>query len=127
MRIEEISVRRSRSSSAGSFRDTIPILRSDIRVSLRRNVVWSDDLYEYFFQVWFAVGRSQLLDRSFGQQLSVLDDPNDVAELFDFAHDVRRENHSLAQIAAVADEGGNRSRRHDVKTKRGLVENHHRG
>src|SRR5713226_8442054 len=53
-----------------------------------------------------------------------MDDADDIAELFDFAHDVSGEDNGFALVAAFADESGNGARGHDVETVRGLVEDH---
>src|SRR6202158_1395564 len=85
------------------------------------------DLDEDIFQILFAGSVAQLGEGALGQQPAVVDDPDVIAELFDFAHDMRGENHRLAAIAAFPDETDDRARGHYVQAHGGLIENHHRG
>src|SRR5260370_41266233 len=105
----------------------MPTLRSDISAGLRLEVMGRDNLDEDFFKIALAVFFAELLESAFGEELSAVDDANDVAELFDFAHDVSGEDDGFALIATFADEGDDGARGHDVEAKGGLVENHHRG
>src|SRR5215475_6407801 len=119
-----MSVRRSRSASVSSLRYTIPMLRQ--LISDRLFVVRRDDLHENVFHIAEAVPLAQLLDGSLGQQLSVLDDAYDVAELFHLAHHVGRENHRLAAVAAFPNELDDGPRGHNVQAQCGLVKDHDR-
>src|SRR6266436_7204425 len=105
----------------------MPTLRSDISAGLRLEVMGRDNLDEDFFKIALAVFFAELLESAFGEELSAVDDANDVAELFDFAHDVSGEDDGFALIATFADEGDDGARGHDVEAKGGLIENHHRG
>src|SRR5580698_4347697 len=127
IRIDEISVRLSRSASVSSFRYTMPTLRSDMSVILRRrHIVWRHDLDKNLLEVALAIFCAQIVKRAFGEQLAALNNPDHVAQFLDFAHDVRRKNNGFAEVAAFADERGDRPGRHDVEPERRLVEDHHR-
>src|SRR5882724_160270 len=103
------------------------MLRRDILVVLRGNIVGRNYLDEDFLEVLLAVFFTKLLERALCQEFPVLDDADHVAKFFDFAHDVGRENDGFAQVPALAYEGGDGARGHDVEPQRGFVENHHRG
>src|SRR6267378_6068228 len=100
------------------------MLRKDISVSLRVDKVGCDDFDENFLQNLFVVLIAKLREGSLGEQLSVVDDADGVAELFDLAHDVGGENDGLAVVTAFADERGNGTSGHDVEAVGGLVEDH---
>ena len=70
---------------------------------------------------------AQLFQRAFGEKLAGLNDSDDVAELFDFRHDVSGENDGFTAVAAFADESGDGAGGHDVQAVGGLVEDHDRG
>src|SRR5258707_11634582 len=98
----EISVRRSH-----PFREFLAVDNSNcVQVHsvlcLSPGLQRAHNLDENFLQVLFCVPLTQLRKRPLGQQLPVMNDPDHVAELFDFAHDVRRENHGFAAVAALA-------------------------
>src|SRR6266851_668666 len=85
-----------------------------------------DDFDEDFLEVLLGIFFAQLGEGAFGQQFAVVNDADDVAELFDFAHDVRGEDDGFTAVAALADEGGDGASGHDVEAESGLVEDHHR-
>src|SRR5258708_4418058 len=93
----------------------MPTLRSDISAGLRLEVMGRDNLDEDFFKIALAVFFAELLESAFGEELSAVDDANDVAELFDFAHDVSGEDDGFALIATFAVEGEGGARGHDVR------------
>src|SRR5579884_55609 len=119
-------VRRSRRASVSSLRYTMPTFLTDISSTLRRSVMRRDDFYENLFQVLLPVSLPKLRKGAFRQQLAVLDNSDDVAQLLHLAHYVRRENHRLSPVPAFANKRDNGSRRHDVQAQRRLVEDHHR-
>src|SRR6266851_3534070 len=96
-------------------------------VVLRRNVRRLNNLYEDFLEVLFGVALAKLGEGAFGEEASAVNDADGVAELFDFAHDVRGENDGLAVLAALADEADDGARGHDVQASGRLVKNHHGG
>src|SRR5260370_35839643 len=104
----------------------MPTLRSDISAGLRLEVMGRDNLDEDFFKIALAVFFAELLESAFGEELSAVDDANDVAELFDFAHDVSGEDDGFALIATFADEGDDDARCDDDEPKVSCFENHHR-
>src|ERR1700723_3745192 len=109
IKIDEISVRLSRKASVSSFRYTMPMLRSDMSVVLRRrHIMRRHDLHENLFQVALTIFCAQLFQRPFGEQFAALNDSDYIAQFLHFAHDVRRKNHGLAQVAAFADKRGDR-------------------
>src|SRR6266849_4212792 len=105
----------------------MPTLRKDMSVGLRGDVVGSDDLDEDFLEIGFGVLIAKLSQGAFGKKLPVMDDTDEVAELFDFAHDVGGEDDGFAAVAALADEGGDGPGGHDIEAVGGLVEDHDRG
>src|SRR5438105_12246386 len=104
----------------------MPILRADILVSLRGNIVGSDDLDENVLEILFVMLIAKLRESAFGEKFAGLNDANGVAELFDFGHDVRGEDDGFAVVAAFVDEGGDGASGHDIEAVRGLVEDHDR-
>src|SRR6266850_23529 len=102
----------------------MPILRADILVALRRNIVGSDDFDEYVLEILFVMLIAKLRESAFGEKFAGLNDADGVAELFHFGHDVRGENDGLASVAAFADELDDRARSHDIETTGGFVEDH---
>src|SRR2546430_16581867 len=68
---------------------------------------------------------AKLSERSLGEELSRLNNADDIAELFHFAHDVRGEDHRFAAIATFLNEADDRARGHDVQAGGRLVENNH--
>src|SRR6266576_6846302 len=104
----------------------MPMLRADMSVGLRRDVMRGDNLDEDFLEIVLGVFLAKLGERAFGKELARLDDTDGVAELLDFAHDVGREDDRLAAIAAFANEGGDGAGSHDVEADRGLIEDHDR-
>src|SRR5271168_2806293 len=117
-------VRRSRKDSVSSLRYTIPMLRVDMSVGLRGNIVRSDDFDENFLEVVFRVFIAKLGEGAFGKKFSGLDDADGVAEFFDFGHDVGGEDDGFAAVAALADELDDGARGHNVETAGGFVEDH---
>src|SRR5579859_3153019 len=123
----EMSVRRSRSASVSSLRYTVPIFLRGMSGRLLGLVVGRDDLHESLLEILLFVFLPKRGERSLGQKFAGLDDADDVAEFFHFAHYVSRENHRFPALAAFADELENRARGHDVEAQGRLVENHHLG
>src|SRR5579863_3881685 len=121
-----INVLRSRSASVNSLRYTTPIFRRLISGLLLRGVMRRDNLHENLLQIVLPVPLPQLFQRSLRQHLSSLDDSHDVAQLFHFAHHMRRKNHRFSPVATLPDEIDDGSRGHDVQAQGRLVENHHR-
>src|SRR5216683_1062213 len=84
-----------------------------------------DDFDEDFLEVLLGIFFTQLGEGAFGQKFAVVNDADDVTELFDFAHDVGGEDDGFTAVAAFTDEGGDSASGHDVKAKGGFVENHY--
>src|SRR6266436_2532818 len=105
----------------------MPTLRRDMSVSLRGDIVGSNDFDEDFLEVLLGEPVAELREGAFGKKLAVMNDADGVAELFDFAHDVGGKDDGLADVAAFADESGNSAGSHDVEAVGGFVEDHHRG
>src|SRR5207245_11283956 len=105
----------------------MPILRADILVSLRGNIVGSDDFDENVLEILFVMLIAKLRESTLGEKFAGLNDANGVAELFHFAHDVRGEDDGFAVVAAFVDESGDGARGHDIETVGGLVEDHDGG
>src|SRR5260370_29462193 len=105
----------------------MPMLRRDMSAGLLGNVVGRDDFDEDFRGVVLGVFIAELREGAFGEEFAALDDADDVAELFDVAHDVGGEDYGFAAVAAFADESGDGASGHDVEAVGGLVEDHHRG
>src|SRR2546430_15607697 len=91
----------------------MPILRADILVSLRGNIVGSDDFDENVLEILFVMLIAKLGESAFGEKLAGLNDANGVAERFHFARDVRGEDDGFGVVAAFVDEGGDGARGHD--------------
>ncbi len=70
---------------------------------------------------------AELGEGAFGKQFAGVDDADGVTELFDFAHDVGREDDRLAAVTALADEGRDGAGGDDVEAESGLIEDHDRG
>src|SRR5215472_14245478 len=102
----------------------MPMLRTDISVGLRGNVMRCDDLDEDFLEIVFRIFLAKLTERAFREQFSGLDDADRVTELLDFAHDMGRKDDRLSAVATFADEGRDGACGHHIEAKRGLVENH---
>src|SRR2546428_11943749 len=102
----------------------MPTLRMDMSIGLRGDVVGPDDFDEDFFQIVFGILFAKLGESAFREELAVMDDANGVAELFDFAHNVCGEDDGFSLAAAVADEGNDDARGHDVEAKSGFIEDH---
>src|SRR5229473_6361916 len=100
------------------------MFRKDMSVGLRGDEVGCDDLDENLFQILFVVPIAKLRQDAFRKKLAVMDDADGVAELFDFAHDVRGEDDGLAKVAAFADKRGDGASGHDIEAGCGLIENH---
>src|SRR5260370_2441416 len=96
-------------------------------LGLHLRLEWVDDFDEDLLEIRLGVLFAELREGAFGQELAVVNDADDVAKLFDFAHDVGGEDDGLAAVAAFTDEGGDGASGHDVEAEGGLVENHHRG
>src|SRR5216684_10802 len=95
----------------------------DLHLGLER----IDDFDEDFLEVLLGIFFAQLGEGAFGQELAVVNDADDVAELFDFAHDVGGEDDGFAAVAAFANESGDGAGGHDIEAVGGLVEDHDRG
>src|SRR5215472_18305443 len=96
-------------------------------MGLRRNVMWCDHLNEDLLEIVLGVLLPELSQRAFGEELTGLDDADGIAELFGFAHNMSREDHGLAVVAAFADKSSDGAGGHDIKSERGLIEDHDRG
>src|SRR5437773_11953042 len=97
------------------------IVRADILVSLRGNIVGSDDFDENVLEILFVMLIAKLRESAFGEKFAGLDDADGVAELFDFGQDVRGENDGFAVVAAFVDESRDGARGHAIKTAGWLV------
>src|SRR5688572_20905481 len=73
-----------------------------------------------------TVPLAQVFQRSLAEQLSAMDNSDDVAQLFERTHDVRRIDDGLSSVPAFAYELHDRPRSHDIEPNRWLVENHDR-
>src|SRR5438477_571981 len=93
----------------------MPILRADILVSLRGNIVGSDDFDENVLEILFVMLIAKLRESTLGEKFAGLNDANGVAELFHFAHDVRGEDDGFAVVAAFVDESGDGSGGRDIE------------
>src|SRR5882724_10483193 len=102
----------------------MPTLRMDMLLDLRIDVEGSDKFDEDLFEVLFAMFLTKLRKSSLGVELAGLDDTDDVAELFHFAHDMRGEDDGLAAVAALTDEGEDGTSGHDVQAAGRFVEDH---
>src|SRR5580704_8885211 len=122
---EEITVRRSRKASRSSLRYTTRMFLNDMSDRFLADVQRRDHLDENLLKVLFLVFFPEFRKRAFRQQFAGLDNPDHVAKFFHFAHHVRRENHGLAAVAALANELDNRPGGHDIQAQGGLVEDHH--
>jgi hypothetical protein len=96
-------------------------------VVLLSSVERSDDLDENLLEVVFVVAIAKFGERTFGEELAGLDDADDVAELFDFAHDVGGEDDGLAALAALANEIDDGASGHNVEAESRLVKDHDLG
>src|ERR1700730_13464462 len=94
----------------------------DLHLRLQR----CDDFDEYFLEILLAVFFAQFGQSAFSQKFAVVNDADDIAELFHFAHDVRGENNRLAAVATLSNKRGDGASGHNVQTKRRLIEDHHR-
>src|SRR5207244_12722483 len=104
----------------------MPILRADILVSLRGNIVGSDDFDENVLEILFVMLIAKLRESALGEKFAGLNDANGVAELLDFGHDVRGEDDGFAVVAAFVDERGDGARGHDIEAVGRLIEDHDR-
>src|ERR1700690_1412479 len=102
----------------------MPIFWRDISAGLLVDVERCDDLDENFLEVVFFVLLAELREGAFGKKFSGLDDADNVAEFFDFAHDMRGEDHGFSALAAFADEFNDGAGGHDVQAQGGLIEDH---
>src|SRR5215471_4289889 len=102
------------------------MLRTDMSMGLRGNVMRSYDLNEDFLEIVFRISLAKLAERTFREQFSGLDDADRVTELLDFAHDMRGKDDRLSAVATFADERRDGACGHYIKTERRLVENHDR-
>src|SRR5260370_5244976 len=102
----------------------VPTLRKDMSVGLRGDEMGSDDIDEDCLEIVFGISVTELRERAFGEELAVVDDADDVAELLDFAHDVGGEDDGLAVVAAFADKRSDGAGGHDVEAVGGLVKDH---
>src|ERR1700682_6482288 len=97
-----MSVRRWRSASVSSLRYTIPMLRADMSVGLRGDVVRSHDFDENLLEVLLVILVAKLRESAFGEQLAGLDNADGVTKFFDFGHDVCGEDDGFAVVATFA-------------------------
>src|SRR6266700_4951866 len=104
----------------------MPTLRRDTSVGLLGDVVGGDDFYKDFLEVVFEKLVAELRECAFGEEFAGLDDADDVAEFFHFAHDVGGEDDGFSVVTAFADESGDGAGSHNVEAAGGLVENHYR-
>src|SRR6266852_5043646 len=88
-------------------------------LGLHLGLEWADNFDEDFLEVLLGIFFAELREGAFGQKLAVVNDADDVAELFDFAHDVRGEDDGFAAVAAFADKGGDGAGGHDVRPRVG--------
>src|SRR5260370_502540 len=95
-------------------------------LGLHLRLEWVDDFDEDLLEILLGVLFAELREGPFGQELAVVSDADDVAELFDFAHDVGGEDDGFAAVAAFANEGGDGASRHDVEAEGGVLEDHRR-
>jgi hypothetical protein len=86
--------------------------------------VGRDDLDEDFLEITFGVPFAKLRESAFGEERAIVNDADDVAELFDFTHDVGGEDDGFAEVAAFADESDDGAGGHDVEAEGGFVEDH---
>src|SRR5260370_13692255 len=105
----------------------MPTLRRDISVGFLGDVVGREDLDEDCLEVVLGKLVAELREGAFGEEFAGVDDTDDVAELFDFTHDVGGEDDGFSVVAAFADESGDGAGSHNVEAAGRLVENHHRG
>src|SRR5216684_2711890 len=105
---------------------TMPTALRFMALGLHLGLEWADNFDEDFLEVLLGIFFAELREGAFGQKLAVVNDADDVAELFDFAHDVRGEDDGFAAVAAFADKGGDGAGGHDVEAEGGLIEDHHR-
>src|SRR6266700_7967368 len=105
----------------------MPTLRRDTSVGLLGDVVGGDDFDEDFLEIVFGKLVAELREGAFGEEFAGLDDADDVAEFFHFAHDVGGEDDGFSVVTAFADESGDGAGSHNVEAAGGLVENHYRG
>src|SRR5207244_5408977 len=89
--------------------------------------MWRDHLNKDLLEIVLGVLLPELIERAFSEELTGLDDADGIAELFDFAHNMSGEDDGLAVVAAFADKSGDGAGGHDIKTERGLIEDHDRG
>src|SRR5882724_3834386 len=104
----------------------MPMLRRDMLVGLRSDVMGRDDFDENFFEFVFRVPVTKLGEGAFNKEFAGLNDADGVAELFDFAHDVGGEDDGFTAVPALADEVDDGAGGHDVEAVGGFVENHYR-
>src|SRR5216683_449243 len=84
-------------------------------LGLHLGLEWVDDFDEDLLEILLGVLFAELGEGAFGQELAVVNDADDVAELFDFAHDVGGEDDGFAAVAAFANEGGDGASGHFVE------------
>src|SRR5690348_17811065 len=94
------------------------MLRADMSVGLRRNVVRGDNLDEDFFEIVFGILLAKLSKRAFRKEFSGLDDADSVAKLLDFAHHVGGKDDRLAPVSAFSNKGCDSARSQDRKSTR---------
>src|SRR6267378_8710111 len=100
----------------------MPTLRRDMSVGSRVDVVGRDNFDEDFFEIVFGIFIAELREGAFGEELAVLNDADDVAELFDFGHDMGGEDDGFAEVAALANKRGEGASGHDVEAVGRLIE-----
>src|SRR5689334_10329327 len=103
----------------------MPMLRADISVGLRGDVMRGDNFDEDFLEIVLGIVLAKLGERAFGKELARLDDTDGVAELFDFAHDMCGKDDSFSAVAALAYKSRDGTRGHHIETESGLVEDHY--
>jgi hypothetical protein len=62
-----------------------------------------EQLEKELLEIMFMMPFAKFAKRTFVQDLTAMDDRDAVAEFFDLAHDMRRKNHALAQVAQFGD------------------------
>src|SRR3990172_2799938 len=86
-----------------------------------------DQRKEYLLQVRLDVSLFQLIEGPAGENVPFVDDGDAIAELFGFAHDVRREDDALAVLAEGRDVLLHGAGDEDVEAGGRLVEDEHGG
>src|SRR5262245_42470795 len=120
----EITVRRSRTFSKASLRNTVMTVRQKLAPVLRMRRPFAAGAHECFFQIARPGVHQDLFRRTAGDDSAVRNDDDLVAERRDLLHDVAGEQHAATLIAQAANQIAQRARGADVQTAGGFVENH---